>query len=461
MGSIFGGVLGAEDYKHGRDKSDAAEFAAMDYWQNLQPPATSDLSVQLQKAVLGGELTTEQAQTILQQESEMKGIQEDPALRGYQMGGLADLQKIVDSEGLDPQERAKLEQMLSQSATQERGQREAIMANARERGISGSGIELLNNLTAQQGSADRASQAGFDITAEGDARKRQAMQDLLQGSSAVRGQEFTQAGDVAKAQDAINQWNAANKQNVELSKTRDENQANLYNWQRANTVSDKNTDIANQQATFNAGANQQNYQNWLNKTMGATGQLNNISQSGQAQSMAGAKMLGSSLEQADKNLSSAASSFGSDEDNKTSVYDITLADLLKDDEDKDKDKGGGMGGMDMSSIMGMFGGGEGAAGAAGGAEGASAAGAFASDENAKKMMDELHPIEFEYKKGKGPGGKHVGIIAQDLEKSDMGSKAVFEGPDGKMVSGVDSIGPLYAGVADLNARLKKIEGEDA
>ncbi len=96
-----------------------------------------------------------------------------------------------------------------------------------------------------------------------------------------------------------------------------------------------------------------------------------------------------------------------------------------------------------------------------------------SDENKKKvaakankqvndMMDTLQPYAYEYKNPEEPGaapGPRVGIMAQDLEKSSIGKTLVKNTPNGKMVDTVQGFGAVLAAQAELNRRLKKLEGK--
>jgi hypothetical protein len=109
-----------------------------------------------------------------------------------------------------------------------------------------------------------------------------------------------------------------------------------------------------------------------------------------------------------------------------------------------------------------------------GAAGATAA----SDENLKKdikdgghdatkviseFMDALKSYTYEYKDKasngrKNPEGEVTSVMAQDLEKSSVGKRAVKEGLDGKEVDYAQLMAPMLASMAELNKRLKKVEG---
>lgn len=87
-----------------------------------------------------------------------------------------------------------------------------------------------------------------------------------------------------------------------------------------------------------------------------------------------------------------------------------------------------------------------------------------SDEDSKKearqMLGKLTPYSYEYKADAGqPPGRHVGVMAQDLEKSAAGKQMV--GRDGdtgyKNVDYLKGLPTMMAGLADINDRLGRLE----
>ena len=91
-----------------------------------------------------------------------------------------------------------------------------------------------------------------------------------------------------------------------------------------------------------------------------------------------------------------------------------------------------------------------------------------SSDNANKMvesfMDALKSYTYEYKNKKNgdkenPDGKVTSVMAQDLEKSELGKQMVKESPEGKMVDYAQGMAPLFAAIAELNSRTKKLEGK--
>jgi hypothetical protein len=78
------------------------------------------------------------------------------------------------------------------------------------------------------------------------------------------------------------------------------------------------------------------------------------------------------------------------------------------------------------------------------------------------FLDKLSARQFEYKDASLPGtaeGTRYGITAQDLERSSLGKTLVKNTAQGKMVDTVQGFGAVLAAQAELNRRLKKIEGK--
>jgi hypothetical protein len=79
-------------------------------------------------------------------------------------------------------------------------------------------------------------------------------------------------------------------------------------------------------------------------------------------------------------------------------------------------------------------------------------------ENALDKISKLGGYTFNYK---GDDKNRDGVIAQDLEKTKLGNQMVKDTPQGKMVDFGQGFANLLAAQAELNERLKKIEGKNA
>lgn len=107
-----------------------------------------------------------------------------------------------------------------------------------------------------------------------------------------------------------------------------------------------------------------------------------------------------------------------------------------------------------------------------GSAGTAAAG---SDENMKtdikkgsatdkieEFLGALKSYDYKYKDKQAngrenPEGEVTSVMAQDLEKSDLGKQMVKDGPDGKEVDYGQGLAAMLAGIAELNERTKKLE----
>jgi hypothetical protein len=78
----------------------------------------------------------------------------------------------------------------------------------------------------------------------------------------------------------------------------------------------------------------------------------------------------------------------------------------------------------------------------------------------KSFLDAVEARSYVYKDPSMPGaapGKRYGVMAQDLEKSEVGKTLVKDTPNGKMVDTVQGFGAVLAAQAELNERLKRLE----
>lgn len=82
------------------------------------------------------------------------------------------------------------------------------------------------------------------------------------------------------------------------------------------------------------------------------------------------------------------------------------------------------------------------------------------EEEIRELFEELRPVEYEYNDDAGERpGRHVGILAQDLQRSKAGRAMV--GKDQRGMLNVDmkrALAAALAGTADLHARVADLEG---
>lgn len=83
-----------------------------------------------------------------------------------------------------------------------------------------------------------------------------------------------------------------------------------------------------------------------------------------------------------------------------------------------------------------------------------------ADDKIKDFLDKAGAHEYSYKDSSLPGaspGKHVGPMAQELEKSEIGKQLVINTPNGKGVDYGKSMGTLVAALASVHKRLDAME----
>ncbi|MDD1678309.1 MAG: hypothetical protein LUO93_03890, partial [Methanomicrobiales archaeon] len=148
-------------------QSDAMKILQMqmDEFGKLRPPTIAEMQYQLKDLIQQGVITPEDAQVVMADPSAYLDIEEDPTVRKAQLGSLSKLQGIVDSGGMDAQSKADVAEIIRSLDTANKGNREAIVQNAQQRGVGGSGLEMANKLTAAQEASTNASQQGMDAAA--------------------------------------------------------------------------------------------------------------------------------------------------------------------------------------------------------------------------------------------------------------------------------------------------------
>jgi hypothetical protein len=148
-------------------------------------------------------------------------------------------------------DRAALTDIQNQIATQERGQREAILQNMAQRGLSGSGTELAANLLAGQSASQRASQMGMDQAAQAQQARLQALGNVAQMGQGLEQADYERAARQAQAGDVINQFNTQNKISAQAQNLANKQDVLNRNKAQANAIAQQNTDLVNQALTQN------------------------------------------------------------------------------------------------------------------------------------------------------------------------------------------------------------------
>lgn len=268
IGSAY---MGSQEAKKGRQAAErmAAQGAAA--FAGIDTPEVADQKIQLENAGIVGEYRPEVEQALNLSPTEMENISIDEAIKQQQIDSLAGLGEIAEG-GLTEGDKAAARDIQREVNQNAEARRKAILQNMAQRGVLGSGMELAAQLDSAQNAADQQSRAGDVLSQQAQARALAALQQAGSMAGQVRGQEFGEQADVAKAKDAINQWNVANQQSINTRNVQAQNQAQAANLAALQAQEDQRAALANQQQMYNKQLLQQDYQNQLQRASGLAGQ---------------------------------------------------------------------------------------------------------------------------------------------------------------------------------------------
>lgn len=284
-GGVVGSIMGGNAASKAANRAAAMLAQGSGIISQVEVPTIEAQLLKLQQLKLSGELTPEQVAVVDQQMTRLNQVKTDPMLRDAQMQALAKLQQIGNEGGLTATDKAQLNEVNNQVNRQEASQRNSILQNAAQRGMSGSGLEQASELMNAQNSAQMNSDEGFKVAAAAQQRALQALQAAGTAGGNIRSQDYGEQAGAAQAQDAINRFNSANRQNIGLTNTAAANQAQQYNLQRNDLQNTTNNQLANQEQIANKGLYQSQYNNQIDKAKAQAnalaGQASQAQQAGQ------------------------------------------------------------------------------------------------------------------------------------------------------------------------------------
>ena len=171
-------------------------------------------------------------------ESELAQIVTDPRYKDAQLAALRALEER-STKGLTAEDEADMYKLQRNVSTQNRGRMGAIQNNMAVRGMSGSGMDALMQMQANQDATDREALAAMEKAGQIQSNKLSATQQLGQMGTQLRNQDFTEQSAKAQAQDAINRFNTSTRNSVLTGNNQTRNQGTTQNWNRGNEVNDK------------------------------------------------------------------------------------------------------------------------------------------------------------------------------------------------------------------------------
>lgn len=138
----------------------------------------------------------------------LEGIKTDPRTRDAQYEMLSRMKEMYDGGGMDLEDRANLNRITSQAGRAGRAGANAIQGQMDARGMGGSSASWLLQQKATQDAAQNANQQGLDVAAQAMRRRFEAMRERGNMAGNIRGQEYGEQANLARARDEVSRYNA-------------------------------------------------------------------------------------------------------------------------------------------------------------------------------------------------------------------------------------------------------------
>jgi hypothetical protein len=285
VGGIVGNIMGAKD----RAAAQAAMAQAYAQLEAIGVPPDLSQALIYKEFQSAGVLTPELESDIQLGKSQVEQIKTDGSTRDAQMTALNKMLQ-TGQQGLTSVDRAALNEAQGQALKAAEGQRQGVIQNMAQRGMGGSGAELIAMLGAGQQADQLNSDAALKQSAQSQMAALQAMSQAGQLGGQVRSSDFSEANTKASAADTIAQWNAQNQTAQQMRNIAAKNTAQGANLQAAQSLGNSNTSMYNQELNRQNEAKRTNWLDQLNlaqaKAQALTGQAQNYrNQAQQTQQM--------------------------------------------------------------------------------------------------------------------------------------------------------------------------------
>jgi hypothetical protein len=285
-GSLIGGMQAAKASKAAREQ--AADFTnkAIAALEKVGVPTVEAQKIALENPKMVFQYAPELEKEFPELKTQYDQIETDPRLAAAQNEALMGMQERAN-EGLTAQEQADINALRRGTAQQENARQGSILQNMEQRGMGGSGAELLSRIASSQQAAQQAGVASESEAAQIAQRKLEALAQLGSMASSQQAQSFGQQAQKASASDTIAQLNQAARYNVQGTNVANLNQAALDKAKLQQELEGVRANTANTQEQYNKGLVQQKFQNDMSKAGAAanayTGAANNATQAGATQ----------------------------------------------------------------------------------------------------------------------------------------------------------------------------------
>ena len=264
LSSFIGGKQAAKESAAAR--AQAADFTnkAIAALEKVGVPSIEAQKIALETPELVFNYVPEMEKEFPELKSQFEQIQTDPRLQQAQSEALAGLQSRAD-QGLTPEEMAEINALRRGTAQQAAARDASILQSMEQRGMGGSGAELMSRLASSQAAAQQASIDSENQAALIAQRKLEALQQLGAMAGSQQAQQFGQKAQQASAADTIAQLNQAAKYNIQSSNVGAQRQAQLAQQELRQQLEGQRASTANQEQMYNKQLQQQQFENQMQK----------------------------------------------------------------------------------------------------------------------------------------------------------------------------------------------------
>lgn len=423
--NIVGGIVGNQAAEGDRSKAEQAYNDAVNQIVGMRAPPDLAKEIILEKLKSAGVLNPKMEEAITAGISQVSQVAPDQTGRNAQLNALQQMQQ-VGKTGLRPEDMAALNQIRQQVAQDTEGKRQQIIQNYQQRGLGGGGAELAAQLQGAQSGANQSSQMGDQLASQASQRALQAIQQGGAMGGQLQGADTNLALQKANAADQFKQFDTQNAMARQQRNVTAQNQAQQANLANQQGVQNYNAQMANQEKARQLQGAQQAWEDQFALAKAKSG--------------------------AQSNLSSYYTQLGNN--------------VAKNTADTYSGMGEFFGGP--AKAMGSSGGGEGGGGGdmMGMASGAMSMfsdkrmkdGITPGDHKIEHFLSNIQPYDYSFKEDPSKE-RHVSPMAQDLEKSEIGAKAVMNTEKGKAVDYEKLLPAIVASQGLLYKILKESKGD--
>jgi hypothetical protein len=231
------------------DRSRIIEELQTRAYENLQMPSGQATPLTFEEYSVLAQYKPEIARMVAETAPQLIGEAQSQDVIQVQKDTLQQYQQLSKS-GVDAQGEADRSRLLSDVQGKSNTARANLLREYSQRGLGGSGQDVLANLAAEGQIQDRAQQQGLDIAAQNQGRRLDALKNASNLAGQMRQTNLGVEQTNTNTMNEFNRRNTMNLQNYEIQRANALNQAQQLNQNRAQSVADNNiagrTQINNQ-----------------------------------------------------------------------------------------------------------------------------------------------------------------------------------------------------------------------